>query len=63
VILEEKRKLEAEYDIFNFWNFPDGLMLMFKVVKFSPYGPRDQQLTLSEEQIEGATGIIEVCWI
>jgi hypothetical protein len=34
VILDEKRKLEAEYDILNFWNFPGGLRHKVKVGKF-----------------------------
>jgi hypothetical protein len=34
-----------------------------KVGKFSPYAPRDQQLSLSDEMIVWATGITEVDWI
>jgi hypothetical protein len=46
-ILDERRKFEAEDDIVNFWNFPEGLGLKMKARKFSPYVPRGQ-LTLSE---------------
>ncbi|XP_048189818.1 vomeronasal type-2 receptor 116-like [Perognathus longimembris pacificus] len=49
VIWDEKRKLEAEYDIVNIWNFPQGLHLEVKVGKFSPYA---HQLSLSEEMIQ-----------
>jgi hypothetical protein len=38
VILNDEWKLEPEYDILNFWNFPEGLGLKVKVGKFSPYG-------------------------
>ncbi|XP_048191059.1 vomeronasal type-2 receptor 116-like [Perognathus longimembris pacificus] len=48
VIWDEKRKLEAEYDIVNIWNFPQSLHLEVKVGKFSPY---TNQLSLSEEMI------------
>ncbi|XP_047387762.1 vomeronasal type-2 receptor 116-like [Sciurus carolinensis] len=57
VILDEKKKLEAEYDILNFWNFPEGLGHKVKVGKFSPSAPCGQQLSLSEDMIEWATGI------
>ncbi|XP_031247067.1 vomeronasal type-2 receptor 116-like [Mastomys coucha] len=59
VYLDEKMKLNAEYDILNYWNFPEGLHLKMKVGQFSPYGPLGQQLSLSEDMIEWATGIIE----
>ncbi|XP_048191064.1 vomeronasal type-2 receptor 116-like [Perognathus longimembris pacificus] len=49
VVLDEKRKLEAEYDIVNIWNFPQGLLQEVKVGKFSPY---THQLSLSEEMIQ-----------
>ncbi|XP_028715641.1 vomeronasal type-2 receptor 116-like [Peromyscus leucopus] len=60
VNLDEKMKLNAEYDILNYWNFPEGLGLKVKVGKFSPYGPLGQQLSLSEDMIEWATGITEI---
>ncbi|XP_075823132.1 vomeronasal type-2 receptor 116-like [Microtus pennsylvanicus] len=59
VNLDEKMKLNAEYDILNYWNFPEGLELKVKVGQFSPYGPLGQQLFLSEDMIEWATGITE----
>ncbi|XP_062035350.1 vomeronasal type-2 receptor 116-like [Lepus europaeus] len=59
VNLNQKRKLEAEYDILNFWNFPDGVRYKVKVGQFSPYVPHGQQLSLSENLIEWATGITE----
>ncbi|XP_069923699.1 vomeronasal type-2 receptor 116-like [Oryctolagus cuniculus] len=59
VNLNHKRNLEAEYDILNFWNFPYGVGHKVKVGKFSPYVPHAQQLSLSENLIEWATGITE----
>ncbi|CAH7284887.1 Vom2r60 [Phodopus roborovskii] len=59
VNLDEKMKLNADYDILNYWNFPEGLELKVKVGQFSPYGPFGQQLSLSEDMIEWATGITE----
>ncbi|XP_069867804.1 vomeronasal type-2 receptor 116-like [Dipodomys merriami] len=50
VILDDKRKLEAEYDIVNIWNFPEGLELEVKVGKFSSYA----QLSLSEDMVHWA---------
>jgi hypothetical protein len=52
VVLDEKMKLEAEYDIMNFCNFPEGLEWKVKVGKISPYAPHDQQLSLCDEMIE-----------
>ncbi|XP_048191049.1 vomeronasal type-2 receptor 116-like [Perognathus longimembris pacificus] len=49
VTWDEKKKLEAEYDIVNIWNFPHGLHLEVKVGTFSPYA---HQLSLSEEMIQ-----------
>ncbi|XP_069858195.1 vomeronasal type-2 receptor 116-like [Dipodomys merriami] len=54
VILDEKRKLEPDYDILNIWNFPEGLELAVKVGKFSPYAPHGNQLSLSENMVEWA---------
>ncbi|XP_048191028.1 vomeronasal type-2 receptor 116-like [Perognathus longimembris pacificus] len=53
VILDEKRKLEAEYDIVNIWTFPEGLELKLKVGKFSPYA---HQLSFSEDMVDWAMG-------
>ncbi|XP_042549911.1 vomeronasal type-2 receptor 116-like [Dipodomys spectabilis] len=54
MILDEKRKLESEYDILNIWNFPEGLQLTVKVGKFSPYALHGNQLSLSEDMVEWA---------
>nr|XP_034344804.1 vomeronasal type-2 receptor 116-like [Arvicanthis niloticus] len=59
VNLNEEMKLNAEYDILNYWNFPDGLELKVKIGQFSPDGPLGQQLSLSEDMIEWPTGITE----
>ncbi|XP_012888975.1 PREDICTED: vomeronasal type-2 receptor 116-like [Dipodomys ordii] len=60
VILDEKDKLEAEYDIVNIWNFPEGLELKVKVGLFSPYAPHGLQLSVSEDMIEWTIGTTEI---
>jgi hypothetical protein len=45
VILDEKKELEAEYDILIFWNFPEGLGLKVKAGEFSSYAPCGQELS------------------
>ncbi|XP_069858115.1 vomeronasal type-2 receptor 116-like [Dipodomys merriami] len=57
VVLNEERKLEAEYDIKSFWNFPEGLGQRVKVGEFSPFRPHGQQLILFENLIEWPIGI------
>uniref|UniRef100_A0A5F9D8T5 GPCR family 3 nine cysteines domain-containing protein n=1 Tax=Oryctolagus cuniculus TaxID=9986 RepID=A0A5F9D8T5_RABIT len=47
----------VEYDILNYWNFPDGVGIKAKVGKFSPYAPHGQHLSLYEDLIECATKI------
>ncbi|XP_071068895.1 vomeronasal type-2 receptor 116-like [Dasypus novemcinctus] len=60
VYFDDERKLEASYDILNFWNFPEGFGFKVKVGHFDSAVPRDQQLSISEEVIEWATGFSEV---
>ncbi|XP_048191074.1 vomeronasal type-2 receptor 116-like [Perognathus longimembris pacificus] len=52
VILDDKRKLEADYDIVNTWNIPQGLDLKVKIGQFSPLALHDHQLSLSEDLVE-----------
>ncbi|XP_042549852.1 vomeronasal type-2 receptor 116-like [Dipodomys spectabilis] len=59
VILDEKRKLEPDYDILNIWNFPEGLELEVRVGKFSPNALHGNQLFLSEDMVEWAIGNTE----
>ncbi|XP_048223612.1 vomeronasal type-2 receptor 116-like, partial [Perognathus longimembris pacificus] len=59
VILDERRKFEAEYDIVNIWNFPEGLQLEVKVGTFSPYALHGHQLSLSEDMVQWAIGTTE----
>ncbi|XP_028716078.1 vomeronasal type-2 receptor 116-like [Peromyscus leucopus] len=56
VVMNQKEQLKAEYDIFQIWNFPNGLGLKVKIGMFSPYFPYGQQLHLYEDIIEWATG-------
>ncbi|XP_059104945.1 vomeronasal type-2 receptor 116-like [Peromyscus eremicus] len=58
--LDSQRKLEAEYDIFNLWNFPDGLRQKIKVGTFSPKAPQGQELLLSDHMIKWAIGFTEL---
>ena len=60
VNMNQKEKLQPEYDIFQIWNFPNGLGLKVKIGMFSPYFPHGQQLNLYEDVIEWATGSRQV---
>ncbi|XP_036032693.1 vomeronasal type-2 receptor 116-like [Onychomys torridus] len=59
MVLDSQRKLETEYDIFNLWNFPDGLRQKMKVGTFSPKAPQGQELFLSDHMLQWATGFAE----
>ncbi|XP_069859339.1 vomeronasal type-2 receptor 116-like [Dipodomys merriami] len=52
VVLDDKRKVEAEYDIVNIWSLPEGLEFKAKIGKFSAYAPHGHQLSVSENMIE-----------
>ncbi|XP_032766044.1 vomeronasal type-2 receptor 116-like [Rattus rattus] len=56
VNINQGRNLDAMYDILNVLNFPQGYVLKVKVGQFSPYFSHDEQLFLSEDMIEWATG-------
>ncbi|OBS79664.1 hypothetical protein A6R68_22134, partial [Neotoma lepida] len=60
VVLDSQRKFDAEYDILNFWNFPDGLRQKMKVGLFSPKAPQGQELFLSDHMIQWALGFTEL---
>ncbi|XP_052023577.1 vomeronasal type-2 receptor 116-like [Apodemus sylvaticus] len=60
VILDSQRKIDAEYDIFNFANFPNGFRQKMKVGVFSPKAPQWQQLSLSDDMIQWAIGFTEI---
>ncbi|KAK7797743.1 hypothetical protein U0070_011558, partial [Myodes glareolus] len=60
VNMNQKEKLQPEYDIFQIWNFPNGLGLKVKIGMFSPYFPHGQQLHLYEDILEWATGSRQV---
>uniref|UniRef100_A0A8C9P4K2 GPCR family 3 nine cysteines domain-containing protein n=1 Tax=Spermophilus dauricus TaxID=99837 RepID=A0A8C9P4K2_SPEDA len=57
--MDEKMKMEGEYDIQNFWNFPEGLRRKVKVGKFSPHAPCGQQLSLHEDLIQWSIGFTQ----
>ncbi|XP_028719171.1 vomeronasal type-2 receptor 116-like isoform X2 [Peromyscus leucopus] len=52
----QRENLQAEYDIFQIWNFPNGFEVKVKIGEFSPYFPHGQELHLYEDVIEWATG-------
>ncbi|XP_052610976.1 vomeronasal type-2 receptor 116-like [Peromyscus californicus insignis] len=60
VVFDSQRKYNAEYDILNLWNFPDGLRQKMKVGTFSPKAPQGQELFLSDHMIQWAIGFTEV---
>nr|XP_058146301.1 vomeronasal type-2 receptor 116-like [Dasypus novemcinctus] len=59
MILDEARKLDARFDILNFWNFPESFALKVKVGQFASDVPHDRQFSISEEMIEWNTGFSE----
>ncbi|KAL6094000.1 hypothetical protein STEG23_012663, partial [Scotinomys teguina] len=50
VVLNSQRKADEEYDIINFWNFPENLRQEMKVGTYSPRAPQGQKLFLSEHK-------------
>nr|XP_044997299.1 LOW QUALITY PROTEIN: vomeronasal type-2 receptor 116-like [Jaculus jaculus] len=56
VTINEKTKCDADYDISHISKFPQGLGIKVKIGQFSSYGSLGQQLYISEEAIEWATG-------
>ncbi|XP_040590004.1 vomeronasal type-2 receptor 116-like isoform X2 [Mesocricetus auratus] len=56
VNMNQKESQQPEYDIFQIWNFPNGLGFKVKIGSFSPYFPYGQQLYLYDDMIEWATG-------
>ncbi|EDL22246.1 mCG52599 [Mus musculus] len=47
VSMNQRDKLQEEYDIVYIWNFPQGLGLRVKIGMFSPYFPNGQQVPTS----------------
>lgn len=60
VNMNQKEKIQSEYDIFQIQNFPYGLGIKVKIGKFSTDFPHDQQLHFYEEMIEWSTGSKQV---
>nr|XP_048291306.1 vomeronasal type-2 receptor 116-like [Myodes glareolus] len=56
VAMNQKVKLNTEYDIFYIMDFPPNFGLKMKIGKFSSHFPNYQQLYMSDEMIEWATG-------
>ncbi|CAO2613893.1 Vomeronasal type-2 receptor 116, partial [Lemmus lemmus] len=56
VTMNQKVKLDTEYDIFYIMDFPPNFGLKMKIGKFSRHFPNYQQLYMSDEMIEWATG-------
>ncbi|XP_021045052.1 vomeronasal type-2 receptor 116-like isoform X2 [Mus pahari] len=46
----------ADYDIFNIWNFPQGLGLKVKLGSYFPCFPQSQQLCISEDLVRATGG-------
>ncbi|XP_015865026.2 vomeronasal type-2 receptor 116-like [Peromyscus maniculatus bairdii] len=59
LILDEKRKSAAEYDILNYCHFPTNFVHILKVGKFSSFALLGQQLSIHEDMIEWALGFTE----
>ncbi|XP_028716073.1 vomeronasal type-2 receptor 116-like isoform X2 [Peromyscus leucopus] len=56
VNMNQRENLQAEYDIFQIWNFPNGFGFKVKIGEYSPYFPVGQQLNIYEDVIEWSTG-------
>ncbi|XP_021045104.1 vomeronasal type-2 receptor 116-like [Mus pahari] len=56
VNMNQRNKLQENYDIFYVWNFPQGFGLKVKIGIFSPSFINGQQLHLSDDMIEWARG-------
>ncbi|KAL1765386.1 vomeronasal type-2 receptor 116-like, partial [Sigmodon hispidus] len=54
--MNQNKELQAEYDIFQMWSFPNGLGYKVQIGLFSLYYSHAQQLHLYEDVIEWATG-------
>ncbi|KAL6084216.1 hypothetical protein STEG23_022329, partial [Scotinomys teguina] len=59
VVFNSQRKVDAEYDIINLWNFPESLRQEMKVGTFSSKTPQGQKLFLSDHKIQWAIGFTE----
>lgn len=58
--MRQREKSDAQYDILNFWNFPQGLGHKVHVGTYFSYSPHDEKLSLSENIIEWGTGVKQV---
>ncbi|XP_036031996.1 vomeronasal type-2 receptor 116-like isoform X1 [Onychomys torridus] len=56
VNMNQRENLQAEYDIFQIWNFPNGFGFKVKIGEFSPYFPKGHQLHLYDDVIEWSIG-------
>ncbi|XP_059109656.1 vomeronasal type-2 receptor 116-like isoform X2 [Peromyscus eremicus] len=56
VNMNQRENLQAAYDIFQIWNFPNGFGFKVKIGEFSPYFPNGHQLHLYDDVIEWSTG-------
>ncbi|XP_051063091.1 vomeronasal type-2 receptor 116-like [Phodopus roborovskii] len=56
VNMNQKENLQPDYDIFQIWNFPNGLGFKVKIGNFFSHFPHGQQLYLYEHMLEWATG-------
>ncbi|XP_051018268.1 vomeronasal type-2 receptor 116-like isoform X2 [Acomys russatus] len=60
VTINQREKLQEECDVFYISNLQQGLEIKVKIGSFSPYFPHGQQLHLSAEMMEWATGSTKI---
>ncbi|XP_052047801.1 vomeronasal type-2 receptor 116-like [Apodemus sylvaticus] len=60
VIVNQKTKRDAEYEIHMIWNFPQGLGMKVKIGRFYSYFLHDQKLYLYEDMIQWASGYSQI---
>ncbi|XP_051018272.1 vomeronasal type-2 receptor 116-like isoform X3 [Acomys russatus] len=60
VNMNQREKLQRKTDIFSISNWQQGLGIKLKIGSFSPYFPHGQQLHLSADMMEWATGSTKI---
>lgn len=60
VVINQRTKRDAEYEIHMVWNFPQGLGMKVKIGRFFSHFLHDQKLYLYEDMIQWALGYSQV---
>ncbi|EDL83233.1 rCG53381 [Rattus norvegicus] len=60
VVINQRTKRDAEYEIHMVWNFPQGLGMKVKIGRFFSHFLHDQKLYLYEDMIQWALGYSQI---